>query len=77
MHFITGEETAEMEGRFGEMMVNEPMTHLTNHVHVVIDAGDDEVGDFYPHAGIVHSEDGVEDWLEMTVTNALVDGVAE
>ena len=59
------------------MMICEPSTHLTNHFHIIVDARNDEIGDLNPHTSIMHGKDGVEDWLEMTAADTLVDGVAE
>ena len=77
MHLIAGEETAEVEGCGGEAIGNEPLAHLSNHVYIVINIRDDEVCQFYPYTCIPHSEDGVEDRLEMSTTNTLIDVVTE
>ena len=63
LHLVAGEETAEVERRFGEAVGDEPLAHLTDHAHIVVDARDDEVGEFEPHARLFHGEDGVEHWL--------------
>ena len=77
LHFVAREEAAEMEWGGGEVVVGKPTAHLANHVHIVVDGWNDEVGDFYPYTCIAHGEDGVEDRLEMPATDALIDGVAE
>ena len=77
VHAVAGEETAEVEGLVGKAVVDEPAAHAANHLHVVVDGGDDEIGELYPHAGIVHGEDGVEDGLQVASADALVDVVAE
>ena len=59
-HLITREEATEMEWGVGKMVLDEPTAHLTNHVHIIVDIRNDEVGEFYPHPGFVHGEDGVE-----------------
>ena len=61
LHLIAREEPTEMEGSVGKSVFDEPATHATYHVHIVVDAGDDEVGQLYPHTGITHGQDGVED----------------
>ena len=63
LHLVAGEETAEVEGRLCETVADEPLAHLADHVHVVVDARDDEVGEFDPYARCPHGEDGVEHWL--------------
>jgi hypothetical protein len=74
---VAWEETAEVEGGVGEVVAGEPTAHLAYHVHIVIDARNDEVGELYPHARIAHSEDGVEDGLQTAAANFVVDGVSE
>ena len=76
-HAVSGEETAEVQGLVGKAVVDQPATHATNHLHVVVDLRDDEVGELYPHASIAHGEDGVEDGLQVAPANALVDIIAE
>ena len=66
-----------MEWGVGKVVVDEPTTHLADHVHVVIDTRNDEVGDLDPHTGIAHGEDGVENGLQMSAADTLVDGIAE
>lgn len=77
LHLIARKETAEMERGGSEAIVDEPTAHLANHVHIVVDGGDDEVREFYPDAGIPHGKDGVEDWLQMATTEMLINRVAE
>ena len=77
VHAVSGEETVEVEGHVGKAIVHEPAAHAAYHVHVIVDSGDDEIGEFYPHACVVHSKDGVEHDGEVTATDALVDVVAE
>ena len=77
VHLIAREESRKMEWGVRKTMGNEPLAHLTDHVHIVVDSWDNEVGEFYPHASLLHGEDGVEDGLQMTTTDPLVDIVAE
>ena len=77
VHLITGEETREVEWGLGKTMGDEPLAHLADHGQIVVDARDDEVGEFYPYACLFHGEDGIEHRLQMTTTDALVDIVAE
>jgi len=77
LHLVAGEETAEMERSICEAVADEPLTHLTDHAHIVVDARDDEVGEFDPHARLFHGEDGVEHWLQVPPADMLVDRVAE
>ena len=77
LHSIAWEEAAEVQGMVGKAVVSYPTAHFANHLHVVVDVGDDKVGEFYPHPGITHGEDGVEDGLQMTAADALIDVVAE
>ena len=74
---VAWKEAAEVEWGRGEAIGNEPLAHPPNHVHIVINGGNEEVCQFYPHTSIPHGEDGVEDRLQVTTTNALVDVVAE
>ena len=75
--FVAGEEATEMKGSVGKVVVGEPTAHLADHVHIVIDAGNDEVGELDPDAGLLHGEDGVEDGLQMAAADTMVDIVAE
>ena len=59
------------------MVVDHPLAKVANGVHVVVDARDDEVGQFDPYACIVHGEDGVEHGGKMAAAALLVDVVAE
>ena len=77
MHLIAREKATEMQWDFSEAFFIQPATHLANHIHIIINARDDKVSDFHPHAGLLHGEDGVEDGLQMTTTDPLVDIVAE
>ena len=77
VHLVPREEARKMEWGVSKAMGNEPLAHLANHIHIVVDARDHEVGDFYPHTCLFHGEDGVEHRLQMATTDALVDIVAE
>jgi hypothetical protein len=77
VHLVAREESREMEWGVRKAMGNEPLAHLANHIHIVVDARNHKVGDFYPHACLLHGEDGVEHRLQMATTDALVDIVAE
>ena len=66
-----------MEWGIGKTVFDEPLTHPANHFHIIIDARDDKIGDFYPYTSIMHGEDGVEHRLEMAATDALIDVIAE
>ena len=66
-----------MEWGFGEVVVGKPTAHLADHLQLVVDAENQEVGEFYPHAGIAHGEDGVEDGLEVAAADFPVDVVVE
>lgn len=77
LHPIAWEEPAEMEGCMGQTMSHQPLTHLPDHLHIVVNGGNEEVGQFYPHASLLHGEDGVEHWGEMPSTDSLVDVIAE
>ena len=74
---VAGEEAGEVEWGVGQLVVDEPSAHFADHIGVVVDIGDDEVGELDPHTGIAHGEDGVEHGLQMAAADALVDGVAE
>ena len=74
---VAGEETGEVEWGIGQLVVNEPTAYLADHVHVVVDIRDDEVGNFDPHASLLHGEDGVEDGLQTSAADTMVDIVAE
>jgi len=63
LHLVAREETAEVQGIVGEAIAGYPLAHPTNYRHVIVDARDDEVRQFYPHASIAHRENGVEHWL--------------
>ena len=77
LHLITWKETAEVQGMVGKAVVSYPTAHFANHLHVVVDVGDDKVGEFYPYTSITHGEDGVEHGLQVAPADALVDVVAE
>ena len=77
LHLVAREEPAEMERVSCEAVVLQPAAHAPDHVHVVVDAGDDEVGDLYPDTRLVHGQDGVEHRLQVAAADALVDIVAE
>lgn len=77
LHPIAWEESAEMEGCVGQTMSHQPLTHLPDHLPVVVNGGNEEVGQFYPHPILLHGEDGVEHRGEMTSTDSLVDLIAE
>ena len=77
LEFVAGKETAEVEWGVGEMIVDEPAAHLTDHGEVVVNSRDDEVGNLNPDACIAHGEDGVEDGLQTAATDTTVDVVAE
>ena len=66
-----------MEWGIGKTVLDEPTTHLANHVHIIVDTRNDEVGEFYPHPGFVHREDSVKYGLEMTTAYLIVYVVAE
>lgn len=75
LHFVAGEEAAEVQGLVGQSVVHYPVTHSTDHLHIVVHTRDDEVRQLYPHASIVHRQDGVEYRLQMPATDTLVDVV--
>ena len=77
LHLIAGEETREVEWGVGKAVLLEPAAHLTDHVHIVVDGGNDEVGELYPHASPFHGKDSVEDRLQMATTDPMVDVVAK
>ena len=62
-----------MQGIVGKTIVHYPSTHLANHRHVIVNTRDDEVRQFNPYACFPHSQDGVENWLQMTTTDLLID----
>ena len=37
-HLVTGEETAEMQGRLFETVVLQPLAHSANHLHIIVHA---------------------------------------
>lgn len=75
--FVAGEEAGEMEWGSGQSVADKPLAHSSNHLRVVVDAGNQEVGDFYPDFRILHGEDGVEDGLEVATADTLVEAVIE
>ena len=76
-HLVTGEESAEMQGRFFETVVVQPLAHPADHLHIIIHPRDHEVRQFDPHASITHGEDSLQHRFEMPATHPLVDVVAE
>ena len=48
LHLVAGEETAEVQGLVGKVVVDYPTAHAANHLHVVVDGGDEKIGEFYP-----------------------------
>lgn len=77
LHPVAWEEPAEMERCVGQTMSHQPLTHLPDHIHIVVNGRNEEVGQFYPHPCLLHGKDGVEHWGEMTSTDSLVDLIAE
>ena len=77
LHLVAGEETAEVQGLVGKVVVDYPTAHAANHLHVVVDGGNEEVGEFYPYACIAHRKNGVEYGLQMAAADALIDVVTE
>lgn len=77
MHLIAWEEPAEMERCMAQTMSHQPLTHLPDHIPIVVNGRNQEVCQFYPHASLLHGEDGVEHWGEMPSTDPLVDLIAE
>jgi hypothetical protein len=66
-----------VEWYLSEVVLSEPTAHPMNHLHVVVDAWDDEVGEFYPDVGLLHGKDSVENGLQMASADAAIDVVAE
>ena len=77
LHLEVREEAAQVQRLAGKAVINNPPAHLTDHLQVIIHARNDEIGQFYPHPGIMYGEDGIEDGLQMTSTDTLIDIVAE
>ena len=77
LHLIAGEETAEVQGLVGKVVVDYPTAHFSDHLHIVVDGGDEEVGQLYPHTSVAHGEDSVEYGLQVAPADALIDVVAE
>ena len=77
MHFVAGEETAEVEWGISKPIVCNPLTHASNHCHIVVDGRDDEVGEFDPYACIPHGENGVEYGSKLSAADVLIDMVAK
>ena len=63
LHLIAWEETAEVEGRLSKTVADDPFTHLSNHLHIIIDSWYHKVGKLNPYTSLLHGEDGVEHWL--------------
>ena len=74
---VAGEEAGEVEWGIGQVVVDEPTAHLADHIEIVGEVGDDEVGNLDPHASLLHGEDGVEYGLQMATADTTVDVVAE
>ena len=74
---IAGEEAGEVEWGIGQLVVDEPTAHLADHIEIVGELGDDEVGELDPDAGVAHGEDGVEDGLQTAAADTTVEVVAE
>ena len=66
-----------MEWGVGKTVRDKPTAHLTDHIHIIVDTRNDEVGEFYPHPGFVHRKDGVEYGLEMSTAYLIIYVVAE
>ncbi len=77
VHLVAREESAKVQGAVGESAADHPAAHLANHLYMVVQARDDEIREFYPHAGIAHGKDGVEDGLQMSAADLHVDVVAK
>lgn len=76
-HLIAREETAEMQGIVGKPVADDPLTHPSNHLHIIVHTRDDKVRQFYPHTGIAHGDNGVKDGLQVATTDLHVDVVGE
>ena len=74
---VAGEETGEVEWGVSQVVVDEPTAHLADHVEIVGELGDDEVGELDPDTGVAHGEDGVEDGLQTAAADTTVEVVAE
>ena len=74
---VAGEETGEVEWGVGQLVVDKPTAHRTDHAEIVVDVGDDEVGELDPDTGLLHGEDGVEHGLQTAAADTTVDVVAE
>ena len=74
---VAGEETGEVEWGVGQLVVDKPTAHRTDHAEIVVDVGDDEVGELDPDTGVAHGEDGVEDGLQTAAADTTVEVVAE
>ena len=77
LHPIAWEEATKVQRLVGKSVICYPTTHATNHMQVVVHAGDDEVCQFYPHTSIVHRQDSVEYRLQMPAIHMLVDIIGE
>ena len=75
-HLVPGEEAAEMEWYGFHPVVHHPPTHLLDHPHVVVDTGNQEVGQLEPYPGAVEREYGVEYGLKASSAHALVKKIA-
>ena len=63
LKFVAGEKAAEVEWGVGEVIIGEPTAHLSDHLEVIVDTRNDEIGEFDPYAGLFYGEDGVEHGL--------------
>ena len=72
LQLVAWKEPAEVQGIVGKTIVRYPSAHLANHRHVVINGGDDEVGQLDPHTGFLHGKYGVEHGLQVTAIDATI-----
>jgi len=77
LHLEAWEETTEMQGAVGKVVICHPSAHLANHLHIVVHPWDDEIRQFYSYTCIAHGQNGVENGLEMPAAYTLVDIIAE
>ena len=77
LHLISWEETAEVQGIVCKAVIHYPAAHLANHRHVIVHTRDDEIRQFNPHTCFLHSQDGIEDWLQVATADLLIDIIAK
>lgn len=77
VHLVHREETAEMQRSILEIVREEPMAHPMQHGGIVVQGGDEQVGNLEPYSFVLEYLQGAKDGRQRAVAHLLVYVVAE